>query len=478
MSININDEQLDEVTAKANLVGIRVGLVSLGCPKNLVDSEIMLGLLEEAGCLLTANEAEAEILIVNTCGFIGEAQQEAVNTILELSQYKLSGPCRGLIVTGCLVQRFAKELAGELPEVDALLGTGEFTQIVPVIQRVLKGEKVQEVGTPLFLYSEVWPRKLSTPSHYAYIKVAEGCDNCCSYCTIPEIRGGFRSRSIASIHSEVDALVHNNGVKEIILIAQDTTRYGEDLYGTPKLAELLRHLAAIPDIYWIRWMYGYPTRISPELIEIMADNPKICSYVDLPLQHIDIEVLTRMNRPDDPEHIRRVISQLRTKLPDLSLRTSFIVGFPGETEEAFLRLLDFMEEIRFDRVGAFIYSSEEGTVAAGLPGMVPEEIKSERYQRLMECQQRISLENNQVWVGRSVKILVEGIKECQIFARELSSELLGYGRTCREAPEIDGLVYFRDPLKLDVSVGDFVEVTIVQADHYDLIGVVKCESTE
>jgi ribosomal protein S12 methylthiotransferase len=475
MSINKNNTSLLGNQARlVNLEGLRVGLVSLGCPKNLVDSEVMLGLLEKAGCQLTVNEAEAEVLIVNTCGFIGPAQQEAVNTILDLGQYKTNGHCRALIVTGCLVQRFAKELAVELPEVDALVGTGEFNQIASVIQKVLRGEKVQVVGQPLFLYNENWPRKLSTPGHYAYVKVAEGCDNCCTYCTIPEIRGRFRSRSIPSIFQEAEDLV-KAGVKEIILIAQDTTRYGEDLYGTPKLAELLRELTKISDLTWIRWMYGYPTRISSELINTMAENPKICPYIDLPLQHIDSDVLIRMNRPANLEELRRIISQMRNKLPDLALRTSFIVGFPGETEEAFMGLLEFLKEIRFDRVGAFTYSPEEGTEAAGLSGAVAEEIKSDRYRRLMECQQQISLENNQKWVGRSLEVMVEGIEEISDFQGKNGFELLGYGRSIREAPEIDGLVYILDPLRSNITIGEMVKVTIIRADHYDLIGVVNRE---
>lgn len=471
---NKTNEKFNPGPSETSLAGLKVGLVSLGCAKNLVDSEVMLGLLEKAGCLITAKAAEAEVLIVNTCGFIESAQREAVNTILELGQYKLNGSCRALIVTGCLVQRFAADLARELPEADALLGAGEFNQIVTVIQRVLGGEKVQAVGQPLFLYSEAWPRKLVTPSHYAYIKVAEGCDNCCTYCTIPEIRGRYRSRTISSVRREAETLVQQ-GVKELILIAQDTTRFGEDREGTPQLARLLRELAEIPDLHWLRWMYGYPTRITPELIRVMAKTPKICTYVDLPLQHIDQDVLARMNRPADPQQTRRVIAELREAMPDLALRTSFIVGFPGETEAAFSRLLEFMEEICFDRVGAFTYSPEAGTRAAKWPDSVPEEIKTERYERLMACQQRISQQKNQAWLGRTVTVLMEGITEDPRRTQTTGTRWLGYGRTTREAPEVDGLVYFRNPSNHPLTVGNFVPVIITQADHYDLIGVVDSE---
>ena len=474
---NIINQKFNPGQSQVSLAGLKVGLVSLGCSKNLVDSEVMLGLLEKAGCLITAQAAEAEVLIVNTCGFIESAQREAVNTILELGQYKLNGSCRALIVTGCLVQRFAADLAIELPEADALLGTSEFNQIVTVIHRVLEGEKVQEVGQPLFLYSEAWPRKLVTPPHYAYIKVAEGCNNCCTYCAIPEIRGRYRSRSISSIRREAETLVQQ-GVKELILIAQDTTRFGEDQAGAPKLAELLRELGEIPDLHWLRWMYGYPTRITPELIRVMAESPKICAYVDLPLQHIDQDVLTRMNRPADPQQTRRVIAELRAAIPDLALRTSFIVGFPGETEAAFSRLLDFMEEVRFDRVGAFTYSPEAGTRAASLPESVPEEIKIERYERLMACQQQISQQKNQAWLGRTVTVLMEGITEDPRWDQPHGTGKLGCGRSTREAPEVDGLVYFRNPSKYPLKIGDFVPIKIMQADHYDLIGVVDSEFTQ
>lgn len=456
---------------------LKVGLVSLGCPKNLVDSEVMLGLLEQAGCQITIDEAEADVLIINTCGFIKSAQQEAINTILEMSQYKELGRCRALIVAGCLVQRFAKELAAELPEIDALIGVGEVHRIVPVIEKVLGGERVEAMEAPSFLYSESWPRKLSTPGHYAYIKVSEGCDNRCSYCTIPDIRGRFRSRPIESVVREAEALVQA-GVKEIILIAQDTTRYGEDIYGTPVLADLLKELTHISNLTWIRWMYGYPTRITPELIRVMAESPKICSYIDLPLQHIDRTVLRQMNRPADPDQTRELISDLRENIPDLTLRTSFIVGYPGESEEAFNRLLAFLEEIRFDRVGAFTYSAEQGTKAAELPKLIPEDIKIDRYNRLMECQQQISLEKNQEWVGKSLDVLVEGFTVCQGLNNNNEITVEAYGRSKREAPGVDGLVYIQNPLKTRLSVGDMVKIKICQADYYDLIGEVRRESAK
>ena len=454
------------VNNTVSLEGIKVGLVSLGCPKNLVDSEVMLGLLAQAGVCFTTDKAEAEVLLVNTCGFIGPAQQEAINTILELAQYKEKGKCRALIVTGCLVQRFVRELRDEIPEVDALVGTGEFDRIVTIVKSALHGMKVQQVGEPLFLYNETYPRKLSTPPHYAYLKIAEGCNNRCSFCTIPEIRGSFRSRTMDSVLQEAETLVQN-GVKEIILIAQDTTRYGEDNYGTLKLAELLKELTLLTKSTWIRWMYGYPNRITEELIRVMAENPQICPYVDLPLQHIDPFILKRMHRPADPEQIKQIIQALRASIPRLALRTSFIVGFPGETEVTFQGLLDFLEEMRFDRVGAFTYSPEVGTAAAQLDEAIPEEVKAERYHRLMELQQKISWKNNQEWIGRTVEVIVEG-----------KARSLYYGRSQREAPEVDGLVYIENPLNLKLTVGKIIKVRIKQADYYDLIGEIKSESTK
>lgn len=462
-------------TRNNSLDGLKIGLVSLGCSKNLVDSEWMLGLIEEAGGKITAAKDEADVLIVNTCGFILPAQEEAIDTILELSQYKDKGNCRALIVAGCLAQRFAEELAAELPEVDALVGVSEFPDIVAIVNKALKGEKKVAVREPNILYNENWPRKLSTPKHYAYLKIAEGCNNYCSYCTIPMIRGRYKSRSLDSIINEAEALVRI-GVKEIILIAQDTTRYGVDIYGTSCLADLLKELAQIPGLVWVRWMYSFPTLINTKLIKVMVDNPKICPYIDLPLQHIDAEILKRMHRPTDPLQIRRLIGDLRNNLPDLALRTTFIVGFPGETEDAFRRLLEFVEEIRFDWVGAFIYSPEQGTAAAQYSDAVPEEVKTNRYNQLMELVQEISLQKRKEWVGKKVDVLVDGISSTKYLGTP--KEGIYYGRSKREAPEVDGLVYILKPLNEKLAIGELIPVNIIDAGYYDLIGEAKRESSE
>lgn len=438
---------------------VTVYLESLGCSKNLVDSEVMVGLLEEAGCIMTSNPAQAQIIIVNTCGFIADAQQESINTILHLAGYREKGPARLLVVAGCLPQRFAPELGKEILEIDVMVGTGEFHRIVDLIKESLDSKKVTRTAPPVFLYDHTWPRRLITPAHYAYIKVAEGCDNRCSYCTIPDIRGRFRSREADSILAEAERLAAD-GVKEIILIAQDTSRYGEDISGRPQLAMLLRRLCAIPEIHWVRWLYGYPTRITDELVQVMAEEPKICPYIDLPLQHAAAGILKRMHRPADPRATRRLLKKLKERIPRLALRTSFIVGFPGETEDDFKTLLDFVEEVEFDWLGAFTYSRETGTVAAKLEGEVAEAVKEERFHRLMQKQQLISLRCNQRWVGRTTTVLVEGFRDG-----------LAFGRSQREAPEIDGLVYFRPLPRQQPSIGDMVKVKIESADYYDRLGV-------
>lgn len=441
-----------------DLSGITVYLESLGCAKNLVDSEVMLGLLQQAECSITTDPERADALIVNTCGFIEEAQQESINTILRLAEYRVNGNARALVIAGCLAQRFAEELKLEIPEIDAVVGTGEFNHITKVVIEAMSGKKSSLVARPAFIYDHQWPRILSTPGHYAYVKVAEGCDNRCSYCAIPDIRGPYRSRELDSIVCEVENLA-KTGCKEIILIAQDTSRYGEDLYGSPRLAELLRRLSQVPDISWIRWLYGYPTRITDELIQTIAEEPKVCPYIDLPLQHISPNVLRRMHRPADDSLIRRTLKKLRDNIPDLALRTTFMVGFPGETEEDFQMLLDFVSEIEFDRLGVFKYSSETGTPAAIMEGGVPPEVKEQRYEQLMLQQQSISLRKNKNWIGRTVKVITDGFVDNRAF-----------GRSRREAPEIDGLIYFSCDSGYDVKVGDITSVKINSAGHYDLMG--------
>lgn len=435
-----------------------VALVSLGCAKNLVDSEVMVGLLTQAGYGVTTFADEADAIIVNTCGFIAEAQEEAVDTILELAGYKDSGRCRALIVTGCLAQRFAAELMAEIPEIDAVVGTGDFPQIVAVVRRVLSGERVRLVGTPRYIYDHATPRVISTPPYTAYIKIAEGCSNRCSYCVIPGLRGPFRSRPVESILAEADRLARG-GAKELILIAQDTTRYGEDIYGRYSLADLLHEVCKIDGPRWVRVLYMYPARVADELIEAMATEPKICKYVDLPLQHADDDILRAMNRKGTSEDARAVIARFRDAIPDITVRSTFIVGFPGETEQKFGRLIEFLEDVRFDRAGVFAYSPEEGTPAAKLPGQVPRLTRERRRRRAMEAQRAISRQKNQAKVGEAFDVLIEGPSE--------ESDLVTVGRSQAEAPEIDGLIFIGNE---HPPPGEFRRVSIIDAGDYDLAG--------
>lgn len=440
----------------------KCALVSLGCPKNQVDAEVMLGLLKENGYQIIQEEREADILIVNTCGFIGPAKEESIDTILSLAEYKKEGKCKVLIVTGCLAQRYKEELIEELPEVDAFLGTGDFPQIVKIIKEIVDGgKKILVTEEPEYIYDFSLPRIYTGNGISAYVKVAEGCDNCCTYCVIPQLRGRFRSRKIESIQREVEYLL-KQGVKEIILIAQDTTRYGEDIYGRLMLSELLKELTKLPGQYWIRLLYCYPTRFNDELIKVIAKEEKICKYVEMPLQHACDKILEKMHRQGTRKEITQLLKKLRKMIPGVALRTSFIVGFPGETEEDFQILLDFMKEIEFDRVGIFTYSQEEGTPAAELFDQVPEEIKEARFHQAMQLQQEISLKKNEEWVDKNVEVLVEGLCE--------DNPNLLVGRSQRDAPEIDGLVFID---KGQAKVGDIVEVKVKRALEYDLIGEIK-----
>lgn len=442
---------------------IKVSIVSLGCAKNLVDSEVMLGLLADQGYQIIGEEKEADVIIVNTCGFISSAKEESIETILDVANYKKEGNCKVLIVTGCLGKKYKDELKEELPEVDAILGTNEVPKIVEAVEAALKGQGIFEATKPEFLYNHELPRIQSTPTYSAYVKIADGCDNCCSYCVIPELRGGFRSRPMESIIKEVEALALR-GVKEINLIAQDSTRYGEDIYGKLKLAELLKELNNINGIEWIRILYCYPTHFTDELIKVMANTPKVCKYLDLPLQHADDEILEAMNRRGSQGDILKLINQLRESMPDITIRTSFIVGLPGETEEKFETLVNFVKQVKFDRVGVFTYSKEEGTPAFEMKGQVPEEIKQQRYHTLMSLQQEISYERNQKWLGKVITVLVEG--------KSVDDEELCIGRSEGDAPGIDGNVYFAG----NYQPGDFVQVKVVKAYNYDLLGEVVYES--
>jgi len=438
----------------------KINILSLGCAKNLVDSEVMTGLLREAGYTATDCVEEADILLVNTCGFINAAKEESVNAILEAAGYKKEGRCKALVVTGCLAQRYKDELLHEIPEIDGLVGTGELPRIARVVKEALEGKRPAFVDSPSFIYNHEMPRVISTPSYTAYIKVAEGCDNRCAYCAIPMIRGTYRSRTIESIVSEARDL-SGKGVKEINLIAQDITRYGLDLYGKHRLDELLIELAGLEKLSWIRLLYAYPTHFTDRLIDVIAGTDKICKYLDIPLQHADDVLLRSMNRRGTCRDILRLIERLRESIPGLALRSSFIVGFPGETEERFQTLVDFVKTVRFDRIGVFAYSPEEGTPAAAMPGQVPDEIKEERKDRLMRIQEEISLEKNRAKIGKIISVLIEG--------KDQTEQEIYFGRTEADAPEIDGAVLVKG---CGLNPGDLVQVRVTHAYEHDLIGEV------
>lgn len=438
----------------------RVKILSLGCAKNLVDSEVMTGMLQEAGYVLCRDTEDANVLIVNTCGFIADAREESVNTILEAAGYKNGGNCRALIVTGCLAQKYKDEILREIPEIDGLIGTGEIPRIAEAVTAAINGDRPAYIKTPTFIYSHEMPRILQTPAYSAYVKIAEGCSNRCTYCAIPEIRGEFRSRKTESILSEAVGLV-KTGVREINLIAQDTTRYGLDIYGHHRLDELLQDLAAVQGLAWIRVLYAYPTHFTDRLIEVMAGNDKICRYLDIPLQHADDQILRAMNRRGKTRDILELIEKLRQRIPGLVLRTSFIVGFPGETEEAFQRLVDFVKTVRFDKVGVFTYSPEEGTPAVKMGGQIPDELKEERKDRLMEVQQVISLAINRDKIGRTVQAIIEREDE--------TGQGRYIGRTQTDAPEVDGNIFVQGTA---LYPGQIVPVKVTHAYEYDLIGEV------
>ena len=437
----------------------KIGMVSLGCPKNQVDAEIMLYRLKEAGYEITGNVGEANLVIVNTCGFIEDAKREAIDNILELGQLKEDGGLKGLIVTGCLAERYANEVIDEMPEIDAILGIGCNADIVSVVERVLSGEK----GIALFAEKERLDmdsdRILATPRYTAYLRVADGCDNCCTYCTIPSIRGHFRSRTMESVLDEAERLA-KRGVRELVVIAQDTTRYGEDIYGKLMLSELLNKLCEIDGIEWIRILYAYPERITDELLDTMAAQPKIMKYIDIPIQHCNGEVLHNMNRRGNRKSLTELIAKIRTKMPDVAIRTTLITGFPGETEERFTELCEFVNEIGFDRLGCFAYSAEEGTPAAEMDNQCEKSVKERRAEVIMNDQLRIISEKNQEKIGKTLDILVEGydnyIRCC-------------FGRSYADAPEIDAKIFFA-PSSPRPNEGDIVKVEIFDTIEYDLLG--------
>lgn len=437
---------------------MKLGMVSLGCPKNLVDSEVMLGLIREKNFTVTNDPADADIIIVNTCGFIESAKEESINTILQMSEYKTQGSCRYLIVTGCLSQRYADELAQSIPEVDAFVGTECFTDISWVIEQVMDGKKVLHMTRNTAEQPVEMPRMLTTPEYMAYLKIAEGCDNCCSYCIIPKLRGPYTSRPYEAVMAEAKELAAS-GIKEIIVVAQDTTRYGEDLYGKLMLPQLLKDLNDLEGIEWIRVMYCYPNNFTDELIEAFATLPKVCKYVDLPLQHASNSLLASMNRYDTKEQVEALLKKLRTSIPGIVIRTTFIVGFPGETEADFEELKEFVAAQRFENAGVFKYSQEEDTVAGAMPNQIPEEVKENRYHELMALQAEISEELHQDLEGKELDVVIEGFDE--------ENPSLAVARSYREAPDIDGSIFVENADNL--HIGEFAKVRILQGFTYELV---------
>ena len=439
-------------------MSISLAFISLGCDKNLVDSEVMLKLLEKKGYQFTDDETEADIIIINTCCFIGDAKEESVNTILEMAEYRKSGSCKALIVTGCLAQRYQKEILDEIEEVDAVLGTATYDSIAEAVDKALGGQKELHFEDIDRLVPEQGGRVLTTGGHYAYLKIAEGCDKRCTYCIIPKLRGRFRSVPEERLLAEAEELARQ-GVKELILVAQETTVYGVDLYGEKRLPELLEKLAAIPGIRWIRVQYCYPEEITEELIQVIKKEPKICHYLDLPIQHASDRILKRMGRRTTQADLRRIIGRLRQEIPDICLRTTLITGFPGETEEDHEELMRFVDDCEFDRLGVFPYSPEEDTPAAAMPDQIPEEVKQDRRAELMELQQEIAFEKAEGMTGQELTVMIEG---------KVADENAYVGRTYKDAPGVDGYLFLNTDETL--MSGDFARVRVTGAAEYDLIG--------
>ena len=431
--------------------------ISLGCDKNLVDSEMMMGLLHDRGYEFTDNEEEADIIVINTCGFINDAKEESINTILEMAKYKENN-LKALIVAGCLVERYKNEILQELPEIDAIVGTTAFDKICDVVDDVLADKKHNELESINKMCRPDVKRIITTGGYYSYLKIAEGCNKHCTYCSIPMIRGAYRSVPMDELVKEAEYLA-DNGVKELIIVAQEITVYGKDLYGEKKLPELLHRLCKIPGIQWIRLLYCYPEEITDELIETIRTEKKICHYIDMPIQHASDKILKAMGRRTNNAELRNIISKLRKEIPDICLRTTLITGFPGETEEDHQILLDFIDEMEFDRLGVFTYSPEEDTKAASLDNQVDEEVKLCRKDEIMELQQEISMDKSERLVGKEIEVIIEG---------KASDEDVYVGRSYMDAPSVDGYVFINSEEEL--MSGDFAKVRIVKAMEYDLIG--------
>lgn len=436
---------------------IKVSMVSLGCPKNQVDAEMMLKTLADAGFEISTEESEADAIIINTCGFIEEAKQEAIENILEAAQYKKNGKCKALIVTGCLAERYKDDVTKEIPEADVCVGIGSNGSIAEIVKAALDKKAVNSYGDKLSLDLN-GDRILGGYSFSTYLKIGDGCDNCCTYCAIPQIRGRMRSRTIEDCVSEAKRLA-DSGVTELIVVAQDTTAYGTDIYGKPMLTELLKELVKIEKLHWIRTLYTYPERITDDLLELIAKEKKLCKYLDMPIQHVNGEILKKMNRKGDENSLRALIERIRSKVPDITLRTTLITGFPGETEEQFTQLAQFVKDIKFDRLGCFPYSAEENTVAANMPEQIEEQTKVDRMESIMETQLAVNNEKNNEKIGKTFEVLIEGYDD---YIR------CYYGRSYADAPEIDGKIFFISgrPLK----IGDYEKVKINDTVEYDLLG--------
>lgn len=437
---------------------MKIFFVSLGCDKNLVDSEMMIGMLAEKGHVITDDENEAEVVVVNTCCFILDAKQESIDTILQMAELKKNGKMKVLIVTGCLGERYREEIQSEIPQVDAILGTNSFDLIAEAIDEVMEGKKQNHFNDIQAVPVHGKKRMVTTGGHYAYLKIAEGCDKHCTYCIIPKIRGNFRSVPMEVLVAEARKLAED-GVKELILVAQETTVYGKDLYGKKSLPELLQKLAAIDGLQFIRLLYCYPEEITPELIQVIKEEPKICHYLDMPIQHAADSVLKRMGRRTNNEQLRNIIATLRKEIPDICLRTTLITGFPGETAKDFAVLKDFVKEMRFDRLGVFPYSAEEGTPAAKMKKQVPSFIKKGRKNTIMKMQQQIAFEKAEEMIGRKLEVLIEG---------KLPEDGVFIGRTYKDAPNVDGMIFVNSDREL--VTGDVVTVGITDFHEYDLIG--------
>ena len=445
---------------------MKIFCVSLGCDKNLVDTEMMLGLLNKDGYTFTDDEHEADVVVVNTCCFIGDAKEESVNTILEMAELKKEGRCKALIVTGCMAQRYKQEILDEIPEVDGILGTSTYDEIANVLKKVLGGSRESCFHDLNALPNVEVPRVVTTGGYYAFLKIAEGCDKRCTYCIIPDLRGSYRSVPMERLIEEAKQLA-SQGVKELILVAQETTLYGIDLYKKKSLPKLLHELCKIPGIQWIRIQYCYPEEITQELIETIREEEKVCNYLDIPIQHASDRILKRMGRRTNQKQLREMIASLRSQIPDIALRTTLISGFPGETEEDQEEVMRFVDEMEFERLGVFAYSQEEDTPAAEFPDQVPQELKEERRDEIMELQQEISYEKSQSMIGKVLEVMIEG---------KVADENAYVGRTYMDAPGVDGLIFINTDL--DLMSGDFVRAKVTGALEYDLIGEICDEPAQ